>query len=245
MSSFPCNGVTAHRGNSGEFPENTLPALRSALAFGVDWVEVDVMATRDGVLVLSHDTTTGRVGNRDLVIAETTFEELQAVDVSDGFGGGPTRVPSLAEALQLFLGQERTRLSLQPKADVLDEVFRLVDEAGGRRVIGFNDGSLPLMRRVKAWNAGVPVFWDRHDYASDAELDADIATARAEGFDALVLRRDTVTPERVAHIVAAGLEPGAWTVNAEEQMRAMWAAGVRRLYTDHPARALALAASGR
>jgi Glycerophosphoryl diester phosphodiesterase len=245
MNPFPHNGVTAHRGNSGEFPENTMAALRSAVELGADWVEVDVLATRDGVLVLSHDATTGRTGDRDLTIAESTFAELRTVDVSAGFGGGPARVPSLAEALEFFAARKRTRLSIQPKADVLDAVFRAVDEAGARRLVGFNDGSLPLMRRVKAWDARVPVFWDRHDYTNEAELDADIATAKAEGFEALVLRRDTVTPRRVARIAAAGLEPGAWTVNAPEEMRALRAAGVRRLYTDHPARALRLAMPGR
>ena len=38
---FLNNGVTAHRGNSGEYPENTLPALRSGIDVGADWIEVD------------------------------------------------------------------------------------------------------------------------------------------------------------------------------------------------------------
>lgn len=60
---FLHNGVTAHRGNSGEFPESTLPAIRSALEIGADWVEVDLFRTRDGQLVVLHDQTTGRVGD--------------------------------------------------------------------------------------------------------------------------------------------------------------------------------------
>ena len=41
-------GVTAHRGNSGSYPENTLPTFTSAIALGVDWMECDIFKTRDG-----------------------------------------------------------------------------------------------------------------------------------------------------------------------------------------------------
>jgi glycerophosphoryl diester phosphodiesterase len=47
--------VIAHRGASGELPENTLPALELAIELGADAIEVDVRADREGRLVLSHD----------------------------------------------------------------------------------------------------------------------------------------------------------------------------------------------
>ena len=47
--------VIAHRGASGELPENTLPALDRAIELGADAIEVDVRADRAGCLVLSHD----------------------------------------------------------------------------------------------------------------------------------------------------------------------------------------------
>ena len=50
----------AHRGASADAPENTLAAVRRAVAVGADLVEVDVQRTRDGALVLMHDTTLTR-----------------------------------------------------------------------------------------------------------------------------------------------------------------------------------------
>jgi glycerophosphoryl diester phosphodiesterase len=47
----------AHRGASGDHPENTLAAIRAALALGVDSIELDIQRSRDGALVLIHDTT--------------------------------------------------------------------------------------------------------------------------------------------------------------------------------------------
>src|SRR5690554_4353846 len=62
-------GVTAHRGNSWDYPENTLPAFENAIALGVDWAELDVHHTKDGKLVVIHDKATGRVGDKDLEVA--------------------------------------------------------------------------------------------------------------------------------------------------------------------------------
>jgi glycerophosphoryl diester phosphodiesterase len=47
--------VIAHRGASAELPENTLPAFERAIELGADFVELDVHATRDGTLVVTHD----------------------------------------------------------------------------------------------------------------------------------------------------------------------------------------------
>ena len=47
--------VCAHRGDSGRFPENTIPAFEAAIALGCGMVEFDVRATSDGAMVLLHD----------------------------------------------------------------------------------------------------------------------------------------------------------------------------------------------
>lgn len=83
--SFLLNGVTAHRGNSGEFPENTMPAFESGIEVGADWIELDILRTRDGQLVVIHDETTSRVGDKMLIVSESTYDELVTVDVASGF----------------------------------------------------------------------------------------------------------------------------------------------------------------
>jgi len=92
--------VIGHRGTPihPTFPENTLAAVRTALEAGVDGVEVDVRASADGVLVLSHDDDLGRVlgggpGTGPLV-AGTPSADLRSVELP-----GRTRVPALTEVL--------------------------------------------------------------------------------------------------------------------------------------------------
>ncbi|MFS8616614.1 MAG: glycerophosphodiester phosphodiesterase family protein [Solitalea sp.] len=233
-------GVTAHRGNSAEFVENTLPAFQSAIALQVDWVELDIHRTRDEKIVVNHDRTTGRTGDRDLSIAESTYEELQSVDIATGFrkkhglslaACPPQHMPLLEEVLPLFVNAGGVRLSIQPKADCVEEAIALIRRFGAAEVVGFNDGNLEYMSKVKALAPTVPVFWDR---PADADIDRDIRIAREKGFEALVVHREGITPAVVRKVKAAGLEMGAWTVNEGQQMKNFLNIGVERIYTDNP-----------
>lgn len=81
-ASFRDNGITAHRGFSGGHPENTLESLQAGIDSGADWIETDVHSTKDGVLVVLHDTTTGRTAGIDRTVRESTWEELKSLDVN-------------------------------------------------------------------------------------------------------------------------------------------------------------------
>ena len=65
--------ITAHRGDSSEAPENTIPAFEAAIESGADWIELDVGVTKDGVLVVLHDEDLKRVAGDSRKIGELTF----------------------------------------------------------------------------------------------------------------------------------------------------------------------------
>jgi glycerophosphoryl diester phosphodiesterase len=249
--SFLSNGVTAHRGNSGDFPENTVPAFQSGIDVGADWIELDILRTKDGQIVVIHDRTTKRVGDQDLVVAESTYEKLRKVDVAADFRRRmkktvdecpPQRIPLLKDVLLLVMKQNQTRVSIQPKMDCVADAVALVKELKGERWVGFNDGNLGYMSKVKRLAPDIPVFWDR---GASTEIDEDIRIARQHGFESLVLHHSGVTPEKVRKIKAAGIEVGAWTINDQATMTRLVSAGVERLYTDHPRVLLTLKAKRR
>jgi len=180
------------------------------------------------------------VGDQDVTIAGSPFAELRMIDVATGFRAAqgldestcpPEPMPTLREVLVRIVRQDKTRLSIQPKADVLDAVVALVKELKAEAWVGFNDGDLAKMRRVKELAPEIPVFWDR---PADFPLAQDIATAKSLGFESLVIHADGVTGDVVKAIHAAGLESGAWTVNDEAEMRRLRDLGVQRIYTDFP-----------
>ena len=248
---FLRNGVTAHRGNSGECPENTLQAFESAIALGADWIETDLYVTKDSQLVISHDRDTGHTGDRRLSITNSTYAELLTVDVATGFRTRnkltraqcpPARMPLFADALRLVMKQNRTRLSIQPKDDCVQAAFDVIRALGAERWVGFNDGSLKKMQQVKQLSKAVPVFWDRD---AKTDIDRDITIAREQGFEAIVVNAQGLTKAKVDKIRAAGFVAGGWTVNNEAEMKAFLAMGVQRFYTDYPARLLRLKADGK
>jgi glycerophosphoryl diester phosphodiesterase len=115
-------GVTAHRGYSAAYPENTLPAFQGGINAHADWVELDIHKTKDGQIVISHDVSTKRTSEVDLLIANSTYQQLQEVDVATEFRKqkGLTlaqcpvqRMPLLKDAVQLIMKQNRTHLSIQ------------------------------------------------------------------------------------------------------------------------------------
>ena len=227
--------MTAHRGHSSEFPENTLPAFRSGIELGADWIELDIVRTQDGRLVVIHDQTTQRTGDRHLSVPASTYAALQAVDVAADFRQRTARtidecpaesIPLLEEVLQLVMQQHRTRVSIQPKTDCVAEAVALVKSLQAEAWVGFNDGNLKFMSEVKRLAPEIPVFWDR---GADTDIDEDIKIARQHGFESLVLHHSGVTAEKVQKITAAGLEVGAWTVNDRETMQTLLDRGVQRL----------------
>ena len=243
---FLDNGVTAHRGCSIEFPGNTMPAFEAALFSGADFIELDVLKTSDGKLVVIHDATTGRVGDVSLLVAKSTYEQLQAVDVAHAFRKerGLTleqcpkaTIPLLSDVLRLVKKYRRARVSIQPKADIVDDCIEEIRRLEAHDWVGFNEGSLERAKRVKKLEPGIPVFWDR---PGNAPIEKDIATARKHGFETLVLNHTGVTKEKVDALHAAGLEAGAWTVNDPAVMANLLALGVDRIYTDDPAILLAV-----
>lgn len=243
---FLSNGVTAHRGNSGEHPENTMAAFEQGIRVGADWIELDVFRTVDQQLVVIHDRTTERTGDRRLIVPESTYAELLTVDVATEFRRRQNkslaevpkqRVPLLKDVLRLVIQQRRTRVSIQPKMDCIADCVSLVKALKAERWVGFNDGNLRYMSEVKRLAPGTPVFWDR---PADSDIDQDLVIARQHGFESLVVNERGITADKIQKIRAAGLEVGAWTVNNPDRMQELLDLGVQRLYTDHPRRLLDL-----
>ncbi|MET7342879.1 glycerophosphodiester phosphodiesterase family protein [Streptomyces sp. NPDC005547] len=117
--------VYAHRGASAYAPENTLRAVDKADAMGFDWVENDVQLTRDGVLVVMHDTGLARTTDAEEVfpdrapwaVKDFTAAEISRLDAGSWFGPAyaGTRVPTLHQYLKR-LGHNRQSLLLEIKS---------------------------------------------------------------------------------------------------------------------------------
>lgn len=128
--------LQGHRGARGLLPENTLPAFARALAIGVTTLELDCAITRDGVVVVSHDSTLNPEITRDgdgawitrddLAITQFTFDELQRFDVG--------RIAPASQYAQRFPQQQPIDGTRMPR---LQDVLALARRAGNN-VVRFN-----------------------------------------------------------------------------------------------------------
>lgn len=87
--------IIAHRGDSSRAPENTLAAFRGAVEAGADGIEFDVRLTKEGGVVVFHDSSLDRIAGRNAKVIQLTAAELKAVDAGSWFN---LKKPKLAKA---------------------------------------------------------------------------------------------------------------------------------------------------
>ena len=87
----------AHQGGEDEFPSNTMYAFRKALRAGADMLELDIGVTRDGKVIVMHDTTVSRTTNGRGTVASKTLRQIKRLDAAYWFvpGVGTTHSASL------------------------------------------------------------------------------------------------------------------------------------------------------
>lgn len=124
--------VVAHRADWRNAPENSIAAIRRAIALGVDIVEVDVRRTKDGKFVIIHDrtldrTTTGKGKVEDYTLAELRMLRLLAAT------GHPTdeRIPTLEEVLETVRG--KAVINLDKSFEHPAEIFAIVKRLGAEK----------------------------------------------------------------------------------------------------------------
>lgn len=118
--------VLGHRGISAQYPENTLPSFKAAIELGVDLIEFDVNQTRDGELVVIHDTSIDRTSNRQGLTRDYTLAELKTFDFGGWFGEkfqGET-IPTLEQVLALAAA---SRKNLLLNVEIKDKTHDTVD----------------------------------------------------------------------------------------------------------------------
>ena len=118
-----------HRGASNYAPENTLASIQTAIELGIDYVEIDVRYTSDGVPILFHDKLLHRTTDGVGLVKNKSLAELQKLDAGSWFDEEfkGTQVPTLKDALALIKGNAcllwHIKSTVKPKAIELIRKF--------------------------------------------------------------------------------------------------------------------------
>lgn len=223
--------ITAHRGASGLYPENTLIAIEAAIERGARYAEIDVQATADGVVVLLHDTTLDRTTDLTGAIQTVPYSKVQSGDAGSwfapGFQGEP--VPTLAQVMESVRGKIRLNIEIKMNGqqdNLPDNVVQLIDEHEFRNhciVTSFNRAAI---RRVKTLQPAITTGYIFSELPED-----DIIIGEHE---ILSVNQQVVTPEFVARAHRANKTIHVWTVNDLGEVHRLIDLGVDNIITNYP-----------
>jgi glycerophosphoryl diester phosphodiesterase len=230
--------VIAHRGASGELPENTLPAYELAVVQGSDMIEIDLHTTRDGAIVITHDEDLEDLGGRGEV-ADTTLAEIRRLDA-----GGGAVVPILEEVLDAFGGRIPFNLELKrgSHAEYAGMEAVAVAEVARRGLLEqtlFSSFYPPVLEALREVSQEVRIAV----LVSPRFPQGAVERAKALGAEAINPERSLVSRELVDFAHGEGLSVYVYTVDDREEMHRLLDLGVDGLFTNYPGRMRALLAS--
>ena len=230
--------IFAHRGNSGEAPENTFAAFRQVQDAGADGVEFDVQLSRDGVPVVINDERLERTTSGTGWVRDHTLAELQALDAGRWFAPdfAGERIPTLREVLEFFRATDlRIHIELKTRRFFYPGLAKLVIDhikefdLGPRVVVSsFNHMSLEEARALNP----------QLEYAvlsSDPMIEP-WRYVREHGFQAFHPSVTVVDEALVKGCHGAGLRLRPWVVDDPSDVARMEALGADGIYSNHPRR---------
>ena len=233
--------VMAHRGYSSKAPENTMPAFELALEVGSGGIELDVHLSKDGEIVVIHDSTLNRTTNGSGLVSELTMAELRELDAGSWFSPEfkGEKLLTLGQVLELIKNHDillnvETKMALGFE-QLNEKVAALLDEYAlwERTIISsFNHYALLHFKQIRSqartgilYNCGMVNPW---------------IYAQSIGASALHPNHLTIIPELVAEAQQNGMMVNVWTVDASADIERVKMAGVDSIITNNPERVQSL-----
>ena len=208
--------VVAHRGLSGLEKENTNSAFVAAGNRSYYGIETDIHKTKDGHFVINHDGDFKRVANEEIVIEESTLEEIQNIllyDIDNSKSRLDLRPTTLQNYLSICKKYEKHSV-LELKSDFTDEdiekiinIVKQYEQLESTTFISFNYENLLKVRKILPNQSAQYLFWK----ITDEELSRLVK----DKIDIDVWCQE-LTKEQIEKAHSLGLKVNCWTVNEKE-----------------------------
>jgi glycerophosphoryl diester phosphodiesterase len=214
-----------HRGAAGHAPENTLAAIRKGIDLGVDFVEIDLRCTADGVLVALHDSSVSRTTDGKGHVNRLSLGEVKALDAGKG-----ESIPTLEEVLHVMKGKTGLMLELKIRG-LAKKTVEAVRRAGFKEPVlyaSFLHEELTIIRSVNA-EASVMALFGRLPQAPVVE-------AMKYSPSHVGLRHDTVTGCLVEAFHHQDLLVFVYTADRTCDIQRAFSAGVDGIISNVPER---------
>lgn len=234
--------VVAHRGASIDAPENTLPAFKLAWERGADAIEGDFHLTKDGHIVCIHDGNTKKTAGRDIIVAQSTLEELQKLDVGSHHSATykGVKIPTLAEVFKTIPKGKKIYIEIKSNASIVPQLFKDIESSGLSQdqivVISFNEGVIEAVETKAPLTKTMLLCGLKKDKAgqSSPTQGSLIKTLNRLKSDGLSTNTAMLTESLIKKIQQLGYEYHVWTVDDPQAAQRMKQWGVQSITTNVP-----------
>lgn len=231
----------AHRGASAYYPENTMAAFKAAIEMQADMLELDILLSKDGKVVVIHDETLDRTTNGTGPVAEQTLAELKQLDAGSWFDkkfkGEP--IPTLRDALELAKDSINVNIEIKTEA-VSDEMYggieekalELVDALEMRDQVIFSSFDYRAIAHLNQLDPGIPVaVLYNKSLKNPKKPSALVDSLGAEGFNCSYKQ---LSNKWMRNTSSAGIPVLVYTINRELRMQTLIKRGVAGIFSDKP-----------
>lgn len=214
--------IMGHRGAAALEPENTLLSIERAIDIGVDAVEIDVRLTKEGELVVIHDSSVDRTTSGSGLVRDYELKALKKLDAGKG-----ERIPTLQEVMEL-VGQRATLVVELKEAGTEEKVVSLIDKNSFKKnvyVISFWHRLVKAVREMdKDIRTGVLLV--------GCPVDTSVAT-RASA-EALVMRYSFIDQDFVESAHKDNLKIFLWNIDDKRLLQPYIDMGVDGIASNDP-----------
>ncbi|MBN9648021.1 glycerophosphodiester phosphodiesterase [Terrisporobacter glycolicus] len=232
--------IFAHRGASGDYPENTILAFSKALSIGVDGIELDVHKSKDGQLVVIHDEDVQRTFKGRGLIKDYTLDEIKSFLCRkfEFIENEDCKIPTLREVFEL-VKNENIILNVEAKTDLIhydleQDLLDLIKEYGIEDKIfisSFNHKCLNILQNLDNRFKYGALYEYKKDYAPEANV---VEHAKKLKVYSINISKQLVSKEVVDLAHKNNIKVFVYTVNKPNVMRKMIALNVDGVFSDYP-----------
>ncbi len=235
--------VIGHRGAAAYAPENTIEGIHTAADMDIDWVELDVKLTQDGIPILFHDEELSRTTNGSGLVKETTYEDIKQLETGSWFGESfiGIKIPTLEEAIEALI-ERNLGLNLEIKACpgreketaemALDILSQYWDDHNRLLISSFDPVSLEAAQHVATdWSRGLLLAAEGESQEINENWKdlADHLDVKTINLGTQIASKDVVN-----EVLDLDYTPLVYTVNDPTEAREYQNWGVKSLFSDEP-----------
>lgn len=223
--------VIGHRGSKYGV-ENTIGAIQAAIDAGADYVEIDVLLSKDSVPMVIHDKNLKRLSGKDINVYDTSASELEQIVLSQG--GYEDRLISLEELINYCRGKIGLLIEFKlhgyEEASLVEKTFEVVKNCD------FEDDTIYHTLHEECLEEAKRLQPDyRVGYIIFSSLGAVNSQSLSElGIDFIVIEEGLASEDFFYESNKASLPVFVWTVNEQDAMEECFATGATGVITDLP-----------